>query len=215
MKYNRIKNNEKNFFHLLFILDRIVKQHNIDYWLDCGSLIGAIREGTYIKWDNDMDISIHFKDAKKVRKLKDEFKKYNISLGGFVSLGITYKNSSMCIFPLHTVKRNGKKYLVQYRYPLYYWINKFIKKISPEFNLMLKQSKFYIFLCSKIKILETIRSPLNNLGNFSYISFCNTVCPVPEYPDKYLTYMFDDWRTPHKFYKHSDIENMYNVKIYK
>lgn len=211
----RIKNNESDFFILLHILDKVFKEYDIEYWLDCGSLIGSIREGTYIEWDNDMDISIHFKDVKRVRKLKKEFARHGGSLGGFVSLNITYENASMCIFPLHTITKKSKDYLVQYRYPLYYWINRYVEKISPKFNPMLKKSKIYWYLCSKIKLLETIRSPLDNLGNFAFIEFCSIICPIPEYPDEYLTYMFGDWRTPHKFHKHRDINNMYNVKIYK
>ena len=77
---------------------------------------------------------------------------------------------------------------------------------------MLEKSKLYWYLCSKVKLLETIRSPLKNLGNFTYIDFCRTVCPIPEYPDEYLSYMFGDWRTPHKFMKHKDVHNMYNRK---
>lgn len=202
-----IKNNEPHFFILLNILDKIFKKHDIDYWLECGSLIGAIREGTYIEWDNDMDVSIHFKDVKMVRQLKNEFARYDVLLGGFVSLGVTYKDASMCIFPQHTITKNKKQYLVQYRYPLHVWMKKF--------NSILEKSKIYWYLCSKIKLLETIRSPIDNLGNFAYIEFCDTVCPIPEYPEDYLKYMFGDWRTPHKFNKHQDVDNIYDKKIFK
>lgn len=206
-----IKEHESDFFFLLVILDEIFKKHDIDYWLECGSLIGAIREGTYIEWDNDMDVSIHFEDVKLVRKLKKEFLKYGVLLNGFVSLGITRCGASICIFSQHTIKKNKKQYLVQYRYPLYHWIN----RIAPKFSSLLEKSKIYWYLCSKIKILETIRSPLDYLGNFAYIEFCGTVCPIPEYPEDYLEYMFGDWRTPHRFNKHKDVNNIYNVKKYK
>lgn len=215
MSYYNIKNNERTFFYLLSIVDKLFKKHDIEYWLDCGTLLGAIREGSYIEWDNDFDISIHLKDIKRVKMLKDEFKEYDINLTGYVTLGVNIANASMCIFPQHTVKRNNKKYLVQYRYPMYHWINHFVNKISPKFNEMLKQSEIYYYLCSKIKLLETIRSPLKNLGNMAYVNFCNSVCPIPQYPDEYLTYMFGDWRTPHQFKKHKDVNNMYNVRSYK
>jgi len=203
-----IKNNKHHFFSLLYCVDALFKKYDIEYWLDCGSLLGAIREGTYIDWDDDMDISIHFKDVQRVRDLKDEFKLYGITLVGFVSLGVKYMNASMCIFPQHTVERNSRSYLVQYRYPLYHWVNHFLPKLSS----MLEKSKLYWYICSKVKLLETIRSPLNYLGNFAYVDFCRTVCPIPEYPDKYLSYMFGNWRVPHYFMKHKDVDNMYNRK---
>lgn len=35
----------------------VLEQHGIDYWLDCGSLLGIIREGRLLPWDDDADIS--------------------------------------------------------------------------------------------------------------------------------------------------------------
>ena len=34
----------------------VLEKHSIDYWLDCGTLLGAIRDGQLIKWDTDIDI---------------------------------------------------------------------------------------------------------------------------------------------------------------
>ena len=210
--YDKIKNNEKSFFHLLFVLDKIFKDNDIDYWLVYGSLIGAIREGTYIKWDKDMDIAIHIKNAKQVLNLKNVFASYGIELNGFIRMHVKKGNASICIFPLYTIKKKNRYYIVQCHNLLYSIINKLFRK---KLNSMFKKSCIYWYLCSKIKTIETIHSHLDSLGNFSYIEFCNTVCPIPEYPDKYLTYMFGDWRTPHKFYSHADIGNMYNVRRYK
>jgi len=39
---------EDSFFDALKVLDVCFKTFGVDYWLDAGSLIGAIREGSYI-----------------------------------------------------------------------------------------------------------------------------------------------------------------------
>ena len=37
-------------------IDKVCKKHNIRWFADCGTLLGAIRHGGYIPWDDDMDI---------------------------------------------------------------------------------------------------------------------------------------------------------------
>ena len=41
---------------LLEFVHKICVDNNIDYSLDCGSLIGAVREKGFIEWDDDVDI---------------------------------------------------------------------------------------------------------------------------------------------------------------
>lgn len=37
-------------------IDQICRKHNIRWFADCGTLIGAVRHGGYIPWDDDLDI---------------------------------------------------------------------------------------------------------------------------------------------------------------
>lgn len=55
--------------HLLYVFDAICKEHNLTYFLGGGTLLGAMRHGGFIPWDDDLDVGMPMKDYKKFLKL--------------------------------------------------------------------------------------------------------------------------------------------------
>ncbi len=51
---------------LLIDFDKICKQNDIHYWLDFGTLIGAMRHNGFIPWDDDIDLGIFRKDYERI-----------------------------------------------------------------------------------------------------------------------------------------------------
>jgi len=53
--------NERKAVETLKEVKNVLDNHKITFWLDCGTLLGAIRDKKFIPWDTDIDLCI--KDA--------------------------------------------------------------------------------------------------------------------------------------------------------
>lgn len=70
---------------VLIEIDRVCKKHDIQYFADWGTLLGAVRHGGYIPWDDDLDIVMKRKDYQKFIEVASK----ELETGFFVQ---TYEN---------------------------------------------------------------------------------------------------------------------------
>ncbi len=57
---------------ILIVVTDICDRHNIPYWVSGGTLLGAVRHGGFIPWDDDIDIELLRPDYNKLLKLLPE-----------------------------------------------------------------------------------------------------------------------------------------------
>lgn len=95
----------------LYIMDeikRICDLHNIKYFLDCGSMLGAVRHNGFIPWDDDLDVGM----------LKEEYEKFHTYAQTDLSTCFYIKNyivdkeyglpySKLCLKDTRYVERRG------------------------------------------------------------------------------------------------------------
>lgn len=64
-----LRNCQLRMLELLQFLDKTCRRHNLKYWLDSGTLIGAARHGGFIPWDDDVDVCMMRSDADKLLQI--------------------------------------------------------------------------------------------------------------------------------------------------
>lgn len=47
---------EDALIDLLRQVKDVLGEHGIEFWLDCGTLLGAVREGRFLSWEHDIDL---------------------------------------------------------------------------------------------------------------------------------------------------------------
>ena len=65
---------------LLGEFDVLCKENDIKYWINFGTLIGAIRHQGFIPWDDDTDLGIMRDDLEKLSEVVQQDNRYKISI---------------------------------------------------------------------------------------------------------------------------------------
>lgn len=84
---------------LLGIFDKICKKHGIKYWADFGTLLGFVRHGGFIPWDDDMDVSMTREDYSRfIKSTLSDFQKYGIEIieyPGWIGVGYRHRDTGL------------------------------------------------------------------------------------------------------------------------
>lgn len=150
------------YYEGLCAVKKVFIKHSIVFWLEAGSLIGAIRDNGIIKGDNDFDVSFHEIDSpriiKKMKMIQEDFKKLGFDFSGTWRFGLSKNGNHVgCIMPV--CNRDG--YLV-----------KVIKDNGGN------------------RLLKFIRARHDTVGNLAWIKMYDEMMPIPAYPEDYLSARF-------------------------
>lgn len=60
-------------FYILREFDRVCRKHGIRYYLAYGTLLGAVRHGGFIPWDDDIDVIVPRADYQRLQSVAEDF----------------------------------------------------------------------------------------------------------------------------------------------
>lgn len=124
----KLRNLQMANFYLLNILDKICKDNNIEYWLDFGTLIGAVRHKGCIPWDDDIDVSMMRNNYNKIYDLVNnntydpnvyaEFYRHNVPhmTGKWIIMKILHKKFADLFVDIFPYDYLGKQLNVEEQY---------------------------------------------------------------------------------------------------
>lgn len=200
----KLQKNREDALKLLKIVVSVFEDYAISYYLDFGTLIGAIRDQALIPWDDDIDISLlNEEDYHKIPKVLDIIKK-------------RYKlRTYLFTFASSNKKRKKRKQKVYQEKVSFTDNNNFqIAKVRTNNFLFLGRGNTCVDIFFKYKFQnasywlaygEVNSVPLEYMSEeLVEINFCDIKCKIPKLYDRYLTYKYGDWKTPKPNWNHED-----------
>lgn len=156
---------------ILTEVDRICVKYGIEYYLSDGTLLGAIRHGGFIPWDDDLDISMLRKDYNKFLEVaeKELDKRY------FLQTSKTDKYYDIEHIPTK-IRHNGSLFIEEYgkKYNQGVYIDIFPMDNVPnskfKFNLQSKISALIMKSSMRMRVKEK-KLPLKNEINHLFYRF--------------------------------------------
>lgn len=178
---------------ILDVVDAVCRKNDIPYWLDSGTLIGAVRHGGFIPWDDDVDIAILHKDKKRFieacrRDLPENYKlQYFGTDRSYTSNIMKVRNES---YPMKEVRHFGKHECpVNGKYRGYF-VDVFTEEYSVKSLIWLSKIPVRILSLAqyKWKVGERTLSFLYHFFEFIYTIFRGIVWLNPFKKYLYHTY---------------------------
>ncbi len=178
-KKRRIKARSEKILNILEKIKNVFKKNNIKYWLEGGTLLGAVRENRLLPWDKDADLVIYYQETDKLNKIVSDLKKEKIKCKL-----VKYDRDAKCF-------KKGDIRKIKVDTPL----KKGIRKI--EIFLLKKLNDTYCYGIRYKRDYLLIKIPEKFCKNTIEKKVLNSIYSLPEDYEGYLSHRYGrEWRIP-------------------
>ncbi len=169
-------------FDMLIELDDVCTKHGLTYFLAYGSLLGAVRHGGFIPWDDDIDVIMPLEDIDKLSIL---YKSDTYSV-------VTCNNNKEHAYPFarlynnNTYSKYGKYHTLGIGIDIYPMVNAPVKNQEKYINSIFKYVPRRLFLIRLIRVLAKRGLwPRKNLHSILLSSYCQKMVEIMRHYNKF------------------------------
>lgn len=131
---------------MLRIFHEVCTEHSLKYWLDWGTLLGAVRHKGFIPWDDDLDVTMPREDYNRAREiLPKELEKFGFEVtvkgGKRISVTLWKAGAIMDIFPMDNISAHSFSDEKDFADKLYRYRCFYVKKEKSLTEQQLSQEK--------------------------------------------------------------------------
>ncbi|RTZ95813.1 MAG: hypothetical protein DSY90_12405 [Deltaproteobacteria bacterium] len=173
---------------MLLDTSEILNTGGINYFLDAGGLLGLVRDGDLIPWDDDLDLSMPVTELPKFRKLYSRLKRR----GWRITEDSLMPADGPC-----WRKGDPRSIKIRNRNFLYFGRGRIVMDIT----LTYKHEGYYW----RGAIGKIWRIPAKFYDDHDYIEFAGQQIRIPGQVEQYLALLYGDWKVPKK--DHDPVKN--------
>jgi len=152
----------------MYDFDNFCNDYDIEYWIEGGTLIGALRHSGIIPWDDDIDVQMTMKNYRRLKSLKKELKENGLEIHYEKNFGNLMKISRIEDKPMGPKK--------PWAFP---FIDVFRMRLS-------KNSKYYEYSRKEWRGLSGGIIEIKDLYPLKRVKFCGTKVWAPHNGERYL-----------------------------